>query len=566
MALRGFTNASMPESETERQTIEMSNLEEIVFGEDSKQNEEIPDHDDFKLSVTGQLVFLTLSVLMLMVALDGTSISVALPKISLELHGLAMEAFWSGTSFLLCSTVFQPTTATLSNVFGRRPVLSVSLTLFFIGSLLAGIAKNFTDILIGRCIQGVGGGGIAVLSEIIVTDLVPLRLRGRYYGILSAMYSVGSVLGPILGGGFSEKASWRWIFYINFPFIGIAAFLVIFFFRLPTPKGSLRQKLACVDWTGAVLFIGSVSAVLIPLSWGGIMHAWASWRTVVPLSVGAAGLVVFCIWEAFLVSTEPMIPPDIFHNRSGTIALATSFLQGLNLWCALYYLPLYYEAVRGFGPILTGVALFPETFTIAPAAIFCGLIVTATGHYRWGLWVGWGISAMGAGLLCLLEVDTPTVAWIFLNTPGGIGIGILTAALVCAVQASATRHNLTASVAMVVFFRSFGQAVGIAVGGVVFQNRMRHHLQGYVELAPRADELARDAAALVTTMRGMTDEVAMAHLKQAYTDSLRAIWAVCCGISGVGLALSVFVKKYDLNRALQSDNDEEESDKQKERK
>lgn len=125
-----------------------------------------------------------------------------------ELGGTAMEAFWSGTSFLLCSTVFQPSTATLSDIFGRRPVVLVSLVFFFVGALVAGIAHDFTQILIGRCIQGVGGGGIAVLSEVVVTDLVPLRLRGNYYGVLSAMYSLGSVLGPILGGGFSENVTW----------------------------------------------------------------------------------------------------------------------------------------------------------------------------------------------------------------------------------------------------------------------------------------------------------------------------------------------------------------------
>jgi MFS family permease len=125
-----------------------------------------------------------------------------------SLHGTAMQAFWSGTSFLLCSTVFQPTTATLSDIFGRRPIILISLLFFLIGSLVAGIANDFTQILVGRCLQGVGGGGIAVLSEVVVTDLVPLRLRGNYYGILSAMYSLGSVLGPILGGGFSENYTW----------------------------------------------------------------------------------------------------------------------------------------------------------------------------------------------------------------------------------------------------------------------------------------------------------------------------------------------------------------------
>ncbi|KAL4758368.1 major facilitator superfamily domain-containing protein [Aspergillus foveolatus] len=520
----------------------------------SNDGDSAPDYQTFKLTFTGRLIFCALAVLTLMVALDGTSISVALPEMASSLQGTAMQAFWSGTSFLLCSTVFQPTTATLSDIFGRRPIILISLLFFFIGSLVAGIANDFTQILVGRCLQGVGGGGIAVLSEVVVTDLVPLRLRGNYYGILSAMYSLGSVLGPILGGGFSENYTWRWIFYINLPFIGISAFLVIFFFRLERPSGSLKAKLRRIDYIGTTLFISSLSSFLIPLTWGGIMYPWTSWHTLVPLCLGAAGLAVFTMYS--IKATDPMIPRSVFGNRSAVIAFITSGLQGLILWGALYYLPLYYQAVREFGPILTGVALFPQTFTVAPSAIVCGVLVTITGRYRWGLWVGWALSILGLGLLTLLDRHTSTVAWIFLNIPSGLGLGFLTAAIVCTVQASATNKNLTVAVAMVVFFRAFGQAVGIAVGGVIFQNRMRHELLKYSEWRATAEELSRDAAALVTVIQGMHSEEEASgknDLQMAYTDSLRIIWAFMAGVAGVGLILSLWVKKYDLNRALRTE-------------
>ncbi|KAL4882436.1 major facilitator superfamily domain-containing protein [Aspergillus karnatakaensis] len=509
------------------------------------------DISHFKLTNTGRLIFCALAVLTLMVSLDGTSISVALPQMAKDLHGSAMEAFWSGTSFLLCSTVFQPSTATLSNIFGRRPVILVSLVFFFAGALVAGLAKNFTHILIGRCIQGVGGGGISVLSEVVVTDLVPLRLRGNYYGILSAMYSLGSVLGPILGGGFSENVTWRWIFYINIPFIGISAILVLFFFRLTTPPGTLSQKLLQIDYTGTVLFVGSISSFLIPLSWGGVLYPWTSWRTLVPLLIGVSGMALFTAYS--VKASNPMIPHSIFGNRSASIAFLTSSLQGLILWGALYYLPLYYQAVREFGPILTGVALFPQTFTVAPSAIFCGIVVTLTGRYRWGLWLGWALSILGLGLLCLLTPHTSTAGWIFLNIPSGLGMGFITAAIVCTVQTSATDRNLTVAVAMVVFFRAFGQAVGIAVGGVIFQNRMMVELSKYPEWEDQARELSKDAAALVMVIRNMVGGEAKEHLKGAYTDSLRVIWAFMAGVAGVGLGLSVFVKKYDVNRVLKTE-------------
>ncbi|KAL4930378.1 major facilitator superfamily domain-containing protein [Aspergillus undulatus] len=530
-----------------------SGKDEGVEGNDSAT---AGDYRDFKLTNTGRLIFCALAVLTLMVSLDGTSISVALPIMADQLGGTAMQAFWSGTSFLLCSTVFQPTTATLSDIFGRRPIILISLAFFFVGALVAGIATNFTQILVGRCIQGVGGGGIAVLSEVVVTDLVPLRLRGNYYGVLGAMYSLGSVLGPILGGGFAEDVSWRWIFYINFPFIGISAILILLFFNLSKPPGSLSSKLSRIDYAGTALFTASISVFLIPLTWGGVMYPWSSWRTLVPLILGLAGLAAFTLYS--LKARNPMIPHSVFENHSAVIAFITSSLQGLILWGALYYLPLYYQAVKEFGPILTGVALFPQTFTVAPSAIFCGVLVTLTGSYRWGLWVGWSLSILGLGLLTLLEPHTSTASWIFLNIPSGLGLGFLTAAIVCTVQASATNKNLTVSVAMVVFFRAFGQAVGIALGGVIFQNRMRYELGQYAEWRARAQELSQDAAALVTIIQEMDgsnpeQKLGKEHLQQAYTDSLRVIWAFMAGVAGVGLLLSFWVKKYDLDRALRTE-------------
>ncbi|RDW87103.1 uncharacterized protein DSM5745_03745 [Aspergillus mulundensis] len=532
----------------------------------STDEEPAPDYASFRLTVTGRLIFCALAVLTLMVSLDGTSISVALPVCSLI--PIAYKHRESGllTDMVRVGNGIDPPR------HGNAGLLERDLVPAVLDGLpadncnaerylwpttgdpsLPGLAAGFTQILVGRCIQGVGGGGIAVLAEVVVTDLVPLRLRGNYYGVLSAMYSLGSVLGPILGGGFSENVTWKWIFYINFPFIGLSTLLILLFFRLEQPPGTLAQKLKRVDYIGTTLFVSSLSSFLIPLTWGGVMYPWSSWRTLVPLVLGTGGLLLFTAYS--IKATNPMIPHSVFTNRSAVIAFITSSLQGLILWGALYYLPLYYQAVREFGPILTGVALFPQTFTVAPSAIICGVLVTMTGRYRWGLWVGWALSIVGLALLTLLDQHTSTVAWIFLNIPSGLGLGFLTAAIVCTVQASATNRNLTVAVAMVVFFRAFGQAVGIAVGGVIFQNRMRLELRKYPEWADMAEAYSRDAAALVTVIQGMQPvgeegEVGKENLKRAYSDSLRIIWAFLAGVAGVGLVLSLWVKKYDLNRAL----------------
>ncbi|CAP79873.1 putative transporter [Penicillium chrysogenum] len=509
------------------------------------------DDEKFALGRRGILVFFTLSVLTLMAALDGTSLSVALPEIAKELNGTAIEAFWSGTSFLLCSTVFQPSFASFSNIFGRRPLILISLIFFSVGAILAAIANDFTYMLIGRSIQGVGGGGIISLSEVIITDLVPLRWRGQYFGILSAMWSVGSVTGPILGGGFSEKVSWRWIFYINFPFIGVGGILVILFLSLKLAPSSLSEKLRRIDYFGTVLFVGSVSSFLIPLSWGGISYDWDSWHTLVPLCVGGVGLVVFGFYETYYAS-DPIVPPVIFQNRTAIASFIGSVLQGLILWCSLYYLPLYYEAVKEYSPIIAGVALFPETFTVAPSGMIAGVLITATGRYRWAIWIGWALSTAGLGLMCLIKVNTSMVGWIFLNIVPGLGLGILFPSLGYAVQASADPENLAIAVAMFSFFRALGQAIGVAVGGVVFQNRMFTNISRYPALAPMADAYSKDAAGLVQVIKAMADGADKANLKEAYTDSLRTVWVVCCAVSGIAMVISLLTEHYDLDRALET--------------
>ncbi|KAK2821825.1 hypothetical protein FQN49_007636 [Arthroderma sp. PD_2] len=509
---------------------------------------------EFRPTKRTWLIFLTLSVLTLMVALDGTSISVALPIIATKLNGSAIEAFWSGTSFLLCSTVFQPSFASFSNIFGRKPIILIALTFFFVGTLVSGLSKGFTQMLVGRSIQGVGGGGLIALTEIVITDIVPMRERGKYFGILSSMWSLGSVLGPVLGGGFSQNVSWRWIFYINFPFIGIGAVFIVLFFALTGIPDSLAVKLRKIDYIGAVLFVCSAVSFLIPVTWGGVMYDWSSWRTLVPLILGIVGLVCFMLYETY-IAVDPMIPVTVFATRTAIVTYIETVLHGLVLWCGLYYMPLYFETVKEYSPILSGVALFPLSFTVAPSAVVVGVITTLTGRYRWSIWVGFLLSTVGMGLFAILKVTTSVVGWIFLMLPAGVGLGMLFPGLGFAVQASALKGHMSMAVAMFSFFRAFGQAIGVAIGGVIFQNRMVNKLQKYPEFsAPGiAEALSKDAAKLVQIARAMPEGTQKMHLKEAFTDSLRYVWIVCCVLMAIAGLLSLLTASYDLNQGIDSD-------------
>lgn len=241
----------------------------------------------------------------------------------------------------------QLTFGSLSQTFGRKHLTLASLVFFTVGSIVAAVARNFTTLLAGRAVQGVGGGGIIALTEIIITDLVPLRQRGAYFGYQGAIWALGSVSGPLIGGAFAQHASWRWIFWINVPICGVGFVAVILFLRLNPVPGSLITKVVKFDWVGVVLFTASATSFLMAISWGDIMYPWSSWQTILPLLLGVAGIAGFVTYEAY-VPHDPLIRLAIFKRRTAMVSYLGTCIHGIILWCMLYYLPLYYECVKGY--------------------------------------------------------------------------------------------------------------------------------------------------------------------------------------------------------------------------
>ena len=313
-------------------------------------------------------------------------------------------------------------------------------------------------------------------------------------------------------------------------------------------KGSkFAQQIARVDWIGMALFLASTTATIIPITWGGVMFPWSSWHTLVPLILGLAGIVAFGFYENF-VAVEPLMPISIFGNWTARITYLHTIVHGMVLWSIIYYIPLYYEAVKGYSPIITGVAAFPESFTVAPASVIAGIIIARTGRYRWAVWSGWMITTLGCGLMILLDTNTTIPAWIFLNLVPGLGTGILFSAMQLSIQASSTNKNMAHAVAFFTFFRTFGQAIGVAVGGVIFQNQMKINLLTYPLLAGKADEYSQDASSLVQIIKVMAEDLPQrAQLIQAYADSLKTVWLVICCLSAAALFSSIFIKGYTLD-------------------
>jgi len=248
-----------------------------------------------------------------------------------------------------------------------------------------------------------------------------------------------------------------------------------------------------------------------------------------------------------------MVRFSIFNNWSSRLVYFQTFIHGLILWSLLYYLPIYYEAVKDFSPIITGIAVFPETFTVAPASIVVGIITSITGRYKWALWVGWVLTVLGMGLLYLQDVHTSTAAWVFLNLVPGLGTGILFAGMGIAIPSSAAAIDSAYAVAFFSFFRAFGQGVGVAIGGTIFQNMVQKKLQAYPLLAPFAAEYSKDAAGLVQVIKAMQPGLAKTQLVQAYADSIKVIWVTMCGLAGVALVTCFFVREYSMDMQLQTE-------------
>ena len=495
------------------------------------------------------LVMMTLAVSSLTVALDATILVTVLPTLAKDLHGSATEAFWAGTSYLLTSAVVQPFMASLSDTFGRRELLVPSITLFLLGSIVCAVAHSFTTLLTGRVVQGIGGGGIITLAQIIYGDIVPLRQRPKYFALVLGTWALGTMFGPLIGGAFVEKATWRWCFYLNLPICGIALPMSFFLVKLQTERVSLSSKIRMVDWTGGILFIASLTSFLIGLSWAGVQYAWSTYNVLTPLILGATGISLTIVYET-RVATNPFLIHSLFPNLSALATYTSAFFQGLILFTSLYYTSFYFLATKLESPINTGIDLFPATFLVLPGSIIVSALITRTGTYRWAVWGGWAIAAIGCGLFILWDEHTSKAVWATALCIFGLGTGMTLTSLNFAVQASVrvTKDSGRAA-AMYAFCRTLGMTVGVAMGGTVFQNLMKHKLREVgLDTA-----IAKDAEGYVSTLHGLAvDDPRRVLALKGYVKGFQGVFIFMTAVSVVSLMVGALIKHFSLDKVLES--------------
>jgi hypothetical protein len=423
--------------------------------------------------------------------------------------------------------------------------LYACIGIFGIGAIIFGVGKSMNVLIIGRAVQGVGGGGLEALSEIILTDMTTLKERPLWIGILGFVWAAGSVMGPLVGAVFSEFVSWRWIGWINLPLLGVAIVLIPPFLTLQHIKSSMKAKLRALDWIGIPLFIAGMTTFIIALTWGGVLFPWQSWKTIFPLILGIVLLGVFVWWES--KQSEPMIPYRIFANKTGTIAIVAALLHGIILFGVLFYIPIYFEGVIGDKPLAGSVEALALSLTVTLFAIGAAFAIDYVRKYCWAVWIGWSLTTVGMGLMSLLDVDSNQATRTGLQIVGGIGLGILYPALSIPMQAAVQVDDNGLAIGTFVFARQLGAVIGLAIGSAIFTNLFRGALPAI--LPDVLSELRKSDAAVsfISVLRYFDlDPLELMPILKAYADALRGVWYALTAVGGVAFLLTLFMKDLSL--------------------
>lgn len=462
---------------------------------------------------------------MSLAALDQNIVNTALPRMAADLGGMA-HLSWVVTAFMLTSTTTTPLYGKLSDIYGRRLLFFVAITVFLSGSMLCGAAQSMGQIILFRALQGLGAGGLLTLAQAAIGDVVSPRDRPRYQGLFTGTFALSSVGGPLLGGILTSALSWRWVFYVNLP-VGIMALVMIAVGLRRPPSGKKRP----IDYAGAVLLTGATAMLLLELAWGGQEFAW--------LSLDSAGLVAVTVLLGILFvrqelrAPEPLVRLPLFHNPVFARGVGVGGMMAFAMLGSTVFLPLYYQLVQGMSPAVAGMMLLPQVSGMLLTSVIGGHIVSRLGHNKPFLLAGLALEAVALASLALFAfIAAPS--WMFLISMGalGLGMGMGMPNLTTAVQNAVAYRELGAATGAMSFARSLGGALGVATSGTIMAARLK--------AAARAAHGQLDLAAL--NQNGMA---ALSHLSAQQQAAISAAYRTalmgCFLLSGVVMTAAFFL-------------------------
>ncbi|RYC65150.1 hypothetical protein CHU98_g1018 [Xylaria longipes] len=488
-------------------------------------------------------------------ALDGAVVSTALPTIVRDFN-IGASYVWVANIYFLTTAAVQPFLGQLSDLWGRRWVFIGTVALFVLGSGIIGGASSGTMIIAGRGVQGLGAGGINMMVELIISDLMPLRERGTYIGLMFAVSSTVSAAGPVISGALTDAGQWRWIWYLNLPIGGLCLALSIVWLRLARARSdkSFIQRILSIDWLGAALIVASTVAILWAIAYGGATKPWSDGGVIAALVTGHVGLIIFVIWQGLPLCKNPIAPLRLFANRTSSVAFFLTFMNTVVIYWPLFMLPLYFQSVRGASPTDSGVQLLPFIFFFPVASAFGGGMMAKTGRYKPFHLAGFAFCTLSFGLCSILDRDSKKVAYVFFEIFGALGIGIPIACLLPPVQAPLKDSDAAVSTATFAFIRSFGSIWGLAIPAAIFNNRFSQLLHTIEDESARA--MLSDGKAYSLASAAFSNQFTGATRDQViavYTASLQRTWQIAVVFAGVAFLVALLEKEIPLRQELDTE-------------
>ncbi|KAJ4216672.1 hypothetical protein NW759_009243 [Fusarium solani] len=494
-------------------------------------------------------IFLACASVDLLALMDQTMLATSLYIIGNAL-GSTAEVSWIASGYFITSTVGQLMYGRLSDIWSRKIILLTGLAIFFVGSLASSLAQSVLQLTIFRAFTGIGGGGLMTVAQLIVSDVVPLRERGKYQGILGAVVAIANGVGPVIGGALSSKSedSWRWIFRMQLPLTLFTTCCVLFSMPLKKVEGDWRLKLKAVDFLGIFLALAGMTVVILGLTWGGNEYSWNSAQVITTLVVGTAVSVAFILWQ-WKGPRYPLIPLHIFKSKIVNGACLTMAINGWNFVMQVYYVPSFYQLVYGYSATKAGAMLLPITLLQTVSSTLSGLVVHWVGRYRECILFGWLCWAVGLGLMSTLDENTGVGKQIGYSILIGVGVGNTLQPALIATQAGVERRDMAVVTSFRNFVRNLGATLGLAVCGTVLNNILANSLSVLDLDSKESKTLIGNPQTFLDTVSSSEAERIRSVLIPAYRKGFRVIFLIGASVAALAFVLaSVLMPQVDLAR------------------